>query len=313
MLTTCPECRTTFRLGHDQLEARRGLVRCGHCRAVFNAYDTLQAEPAPAPPDASPASPMPERPPMPAPSPLEPSPVIEALAPPGPDDIPAGLAGEAGGTRVPERIDPVIAPEVALPRFEPAPTLPFETPAPTAEDTDRILLSELPTRSQAEPDHPILRALVQTILVLLLLAVLLAQGAFFLRAPLAAWQPGLRPTLEAACQPLGCEVPWLADADAIRVEASSLETDAEQPSRATLKVSFSNRSHRAQPWPTFVLKLTDWKSATLAQKRFGATDYLSAEGATATGMPARSEHEFKLDLNLGGLGASGYEVRVALP
>jgi len=57
MLTTCPECRTTFRVSQPQLEARRGLVRCGSCRAVFNAYDTLlpefqapdAAKPGPAP------------------------------------------------------------------------------------------------------------------------------------------------------------------------------------------------------------------------------------------------------------------------
>lgn len=44
MHTTCPECGTTFRVYQAQLGLRRGLVRCGHCNAVFNAYDTLQPE-----------------------------------------------------------------------------------------------------------------------------------------------------------------------------------------------------------------------------------------------------------------------------
>jgi predicted Zn finger-like uncharacterized protein len=44
MQTTCPECRTTFRVSQEQLGARRGLVRCGGCHAVFNAYDTLLPE-----------------------------------------------------------------------------------------------------------------------------------------------------------------------------------------------------------------------------------------------------------------------------
>ncbi len=50
MLTTCPECRTTFRVTQDHLGLRRGLVRCGHCGVVFNAYDSLLAELV-APPD----------------------------------------------------------------------------------------------------------------------------------------------------------------------------------------------------------------------------------------------------------------------
>jgi predicted Zn finger-like uncharacterized protein len=41
MQTTCPECRTTYRIAQAQLSLRRGLVRCGHCNAVFNAYDSL--------------------------------------------------------------------------------------------------------------------------------------------------------------------------------------------------------------------------------------------------------------------------------
>ena len=44
MQTSCPACRTTFRVSQYQLGQRRGLVRCGSCNAVFNAYDTLLPE-----------------------------------------------------------------------------------------------------------------------------------------------------------------------------------------------------------------------------------------------------------------------------
>ena len=44
MQTSCPACRTTFRVSQHQLGQRRGLVRCGSCNAVFNAYDTLLPE-----------------------------------------------------------------------------------------------------------------------------------------------------------------------------------------------------------------------------------------------------------------------------
>lgn len=39
MLTRCPACQTVFRLSAEQLNARRGEVRCGHCFHPFNARE----------------------------------------------------------------------------------------------------------------------------------------------------------------------------------------------------------------------------------------------------------------------------------
>lgn len=41
MYTRCPECRSTFRITPAQIKARAGLVRCGRCRAVFQADQHL--------------------------------------------------------------------------------------------------------------------------------------------------------------------------------------------------------------------------------------------------------------------------------
>ncbi len=61
MLTRCPACQTTFRLHPEQLRARHGEVRCGHCLSAFNALEHLFEDPQalakpaqqtpPAPPD----------------------------------------------------------------------------------------------------------------------------------------------------------------------------------------------------------------------------------------------------------------------
>jgi predicted Zn finger-like uncharacterized protein len=37
MNTRCPKCRTTFAVSDSQLQARGGVVRCGHCGQVFRA------------------------------------------------------------------------------------------------------------------------------------------------------------------------------------------------------------------------------------------------------------------------------------
>ncbi|MGV8892906.1 MAG: DUF3426 domain-containing protein [Burkholderiaceae bacterium] len=41
LATQCPHCHTTFRVAHDQLKLRAGMVRCGQCRQVFNGIAHL--------------------------------------------------------------------------------------------------------------------------------------------------------------------------------------------------------------------------------------------------------------------------------
>lgn len=61
MLTRCPACQTTFRVSPEQLAARNGRVRCGHCLNAFNALqngvESPPEAPAPAPEEAAPPDP----------------------------------------------------------------------------------------------------------------------------------------------------------------------------------------------------------------------------------------------------------------
>ena len=42
LFTRCPDCQTNFRITADALRKADGQVRCGHCSAVFNAYEELR-------------------------------------------------------------------------------------------------------------------------------------------------------------------------------------------------------------------------------------------------------------------------------
>lgn len=319
MLTTCPECQTTFRLSHAQLEARRGLVRCGYCRAVFNAYDTLlpEFETPVAPPTESFEQAIQSvsaefgeagQPEAPAPAYTSaPQPAVEKLEEAEAEE-PEAEESEAEGTETDAFVlhlsDRVVD---EGPQFEPPPVMPF------ADGTDAILLSELPTRAQEEPEPLAGRRFWLASLNVLLVLALLVQAAYFLRGPLVSWLPELRPGLVAACATLGCQIPLDSDIEFIRIESSSLETDPEQADHATLRVSFSNRARAPQQWPHFVLKLTDWQGGPLARRAFSPADYLAKDQPYRSGMAPMSEHEFHLDLNLGGLSASGYEVLPKYP
>ena len=67
--TQCPHCQTTFRVAHDQLKLRAGLVRCGACKEIFNGVEHLlrsdEVPVAPAPVSASHEVPLPPHPQVP--------------------------------------------------------------------------------------------------------------------------------------------------------------------------------------------------------------------------------------------------------
>ncbi|MBJ9623659.1 zinc-ribbon and DUF3426 domain-containing protein [Burkholderia multivorans] len=90
LATRCPHCETVFRLQPEQLSLHQGLVRCGHCRQVFNAAQSLVPEHAQ--PPASPAS---------EPTPVEPKP-SDAAPPANLHDI--DDAGNAAHADAPPRL-----------------------------------------------------------------------------------------------------------------------------------------------------------------------------------------------------------------
>lgn len=77
LATQCPHCHTTFRVAHDQLKLRAGLVRCGVCKQIFNGIENLlrpeEAEkvfpPAPQQPPSPEAAPPAVATELPAPAP----------------------------------------------------------------------------------------------------------------------------------------------------------------------------------------------------------------------------------------------------
>lgn len=301
MLTTCPECRTTFRVTQEHLGLRRGLVRCGHCGVVFNAYDSLLAELV-APPDD------PDK--------------IEEAAPPfveAPDEAgspPAGrMAVEEPLETPPDEPD---KPEAATPPFVEAPSEAggplagrITNGAADAETSDSILLSELPTRIRRVSPAGRARRILQFAAAALLGGLFLLQVAIFLRADLAAVMPATRPLLQTLCRPLNCVVPLPRQLDKAAIAASSLEHDAENKSRARLYLLLANRSGQAQTWPHIVLTLTDVRDAPVAQRVFAPKEYLAKNTRLENGMAAGEEQEIRLDLDTGTLAATGYALDLA--
>ncbi|MDD3328420.1 MAG: DUF3426 domain-containing protein [Zoogloea sp.] len=134
ILARCPACATTFRVRPEQLRARQGRVRCGHCQHAFNALETLVDEgttdealaltPAHSEPALADSSPplfvLEEK------TEIEPFPPIE----PSPDEPPAEPA-QLDNLPEPE---PVESPSFLLDEAPPPSAEPeFELPPPAAE------------------------------------------------------------------------------------------------------------------------------------------------------------------------------------
>lgn len=130
LATQCPHCHTTFRVAHDQLKLRAGLVRCGACKQIFNGIENLlRPEDIPPAPGAKPVTPAV------APAPSADSPAHDTPAPPPPsgsmpDEYTATFQEPAGETH-------------ALPS-EPAAEASAASVAESEGETDK-------------PDNPLLR------------------------------------------------------------------------------------------------------------------------------------------------------------
>ena len=303
MQTSCPECSTAFRVSQEQLGLRRGLVRCGKCNAVFNAYDTLLPELA-EPPISPPELVLDALSDTAAPSELSLYGWSDEITPPRPD------AAESSAEAVVEDAEVELAAEeqenIEEVVDEPIPAPPEETP-------ESILLSELPNRRPAGPVLPLWKRLSYGFAIVVLLMLLALQIAYFLRAELASGLPASRPFLELLCRPLGCAVPLPRQLGRQAIAASNLEHDTEQKSRVRLTFLLANRTGQTQAWPVVSLTLTDVHESPVAQKLFPPEVYLPQGTKVQSGMADGSEREVRLELDIGNLAATGYALGLVYP
>ncbi len=310
MQTSCPECRTAFRVSQDQLGLRRGLVRCGKCNAVFNAYDTLLAE-LEEPPATTLFSGEPARDALAATAPgFESSPPRVDQAIPSIQDEAAApvLADEPADEPAEQRIEDEAPTGDAIS----PPTGDTFTP-PAGETSDAILLSELPNRRAGKPPLPRWKTLLYALAILSLAATLVLQSAYFLRAELVSVWPDARPALERLCQVAGCQVPLPRKLDKQAIAAANLEHDPEQKSRVRLTFLLVNRTGQDQAWPHVSLTLTDVREAPVARKVFPPERYLPEGALVSAGMAKGSEREVRLELDIGSLAATGFALSLVYP
>lgn len=346
--TTCTQCASVFRLTPEQLDAAQGWAQCGVCGAPFNARSTLAAENGdPLPVDVSPPPPVeasaPETPSSVAIARHDTAPAIPEASPPDEPDaisselasIPqlAGIENRAGGPDLSSII--LIDPDAEEVTDDYGPLPDFSTKAQDGTSTPTSIYGpaysappaakpNLPsqvvmTDVRAEPVNPVTLAIpskshwptiIWAFVSLLLVLALALQLGYFLRDMIALKVPVTRPWIEAACAKIGCSLSLPKDAALIQIIGSDLQAEPAGAGHLQLKITLGNRAAYAQAWPVLVLTLTDRTDQPQARRSFAPSEYLSDSTLLASGIPAQSEHQLSLPLEVRNQTLAGYRLAI---
>lgn len=120
---------------------------------------------------------------------------------------------------------------------------------------------------------------------------ILLQGVYLARSQIAGSMPVLRPLLEAACAPFGCDVPPWRDLEALRIDSSQLQKQDEASDVYLLAVTLRNQGRATTALPAIELVMTDLQDQLLLRRVLLPAEYLEPvqRGFAATGLRAGSE------------------------
>lgn len=287
-----------------------------------------EQEAAPAPPAAEPTVETPAEPEQSGPAPDPHLPGLERRI--------ADEAAEGQGTHpadLPSII--ILDPDARVPEeYGPLPVIPADLPphgdaALELDDEDEEEEEEgeeekesttiAATVSRPIPSEPVLAAVPEPVqrrtewlwmAVPVLVLLLLGQLVYFLRNPLLASHPGLRPLLSSVCDVLRCQLGLPQNIEKIKILGSDLQAEPGNGKRLTLVLTLANQARYAQAWPMLQLSLTDTMDKPLARRVFAPSEYLNRPGMLAAGIPALSETPLSLHLETREVNASGFRVEV---
>ncbi|MHB8496093.1 MAG: zinc-ribbon and DUF3426 domain-containing protein [Casimicrobiaceae bacterium] len=328
--TRCPGCATVFRVTSEQLALREGQVRCGHCRAVFDANsqlvlldiraredevpdelslgrptvtlresDVLQpvaAETAPATVADDPAAAIADAPAAPAADASAADAPATAAADAPLSAVDATLASSVDAT-VPE----VVADDGAAP----------ESGAASPLDLGELEAARAALRRRVRPRRS--GKVFYVVAMLLLVAGLGAQALLQLHDSLAARAPGLRPALAAACRWLSCTIRPLRDPRALSIEGSDLQADPAHRGLLILTATVRNRSAYALAYPDLELTLTDASDQVVVRRAFAPSEYLAGGADRNAGIPGNHEQFIRLFIDASATNQAGYRVYLFYP
>jgi predicted Zn finger-like uncharacterized protein len=250
----------------------------------------------------APAEPVPEL--------LEPTPSATTWRRVEPDLAePSFSANEASAARARDP-EPVLSPGAAAAAASPASTSapgfsalsPGEGPEPFA------VTREAPARAPSRTGWRVLGALVSIVLLAMLGALL----AWWLRETVMVYWPGSQPLYAQACEQIGCRVLPPRDIDGLQVEPSDLR-QVDDPHHLELKVPLRNHFNVALAYPAIELTLLDRQNNVVVRRVLWPQDYVSPGTRVEAGLPARTTQTMIVRLDTGNVVASNFRIEIFYP
>jgi predicted Zn finger-like uncharacterized protein len=327
MYTTCPKCGLMLVVTTADLRAAQGHVRCGRCRSVFNALDSL-SETAPQESGPTPTAPTPP----PAPSPQGPPPrEAPAEHPPlarhrepqagtleeiwvGPDAAPADQEPDVDGSERPGDHAPAQT-------REPPPEPHWEVHAQTAPDPslEPQRRRERPPADES-PDPPADFELEPAperhsggwFLGALALVVLLAGQILNQYRGTLATLPSIGPRVRTFYGVLGIPVVPRWDVRAYEARQLGATVSGSTPHEITVRASIANRGRSPLPLPLLRVTLQDRFGRTIAARDVPPHDYLSPAPTASAMLPAGGRVDASVTFVNPGPQAIGFEIDACL-
>ncbi len=314
LITTCTHCLARFRVTPQQLNLRQGQVRCGHCQKVFSGFQALERFPdddtgtrilaarAAAAQGIAPESSAWQFP-------------ASDASTPHLDSVQTGSGATAGAGSAPESVPSLTdaqAPEGTGSTSAPMPPMSGTTARAEPSAARARTLAAL-VEAYAAPIPADRHGRLWVAGCVLLGMVLALQAAYLFRAKIAQGYPATRPALEAACDWVGCTVPWVNDHALLRLEDSELLEVPGKPQEIALGARIRNLSPNAQEYPHLELSLTDLTGQTAARRVLRPGEYLGRPPKAGEVMAPGSELAIQLRLETSRLKATGYELQLFYP
>ncbi|HYG32865.1 MAG TPA: DUF3426 domain-containing protein, partial [Methylophilaceae bacterium] len=115
---------------------------------------------------------------------------------------------------------------------------------------------------------------LSALLVCLLILLALLQAVFYLRTPIAAQWPMLRPHLVAICAVVQCTVDLPQQAELLTIDDSDMLEDAEREGVVHLSATLVNNASFTQAYPLLEITLTDAYDRPVVRRAVSAGGYL---------------------------------------
>lgn len=347
MLTHCPACSTIFRIHAEQIRARQGRVRCGRCRAVFDALDSLHDEPGlpvetalPLPAvTAIPPADFAESPPISAQIDRRSEPLfgISEWSQPAALGVPQASADDAVVETPPSLPGTFETPEPATPEA------PADHPATMAASIEPDLPSSAAVEAVSEPAIPpdtaaavaaeamgkarrgaaaearrararhLAGVALWLIAGLALIAALGVQTVQRFHRDIVARFPAATDARDALCARLPCEWNLPRQIESIVIASSALEPLPGRPKGLLLSATLDNRSPRMLAYPHLELTLTNEREQPVLRRVITPDEYLKGKSPPESGLAGGGELVISLPLETSAPEASGYRLYVFYP